>query len=69
MSGSSVRTAPNVVANVDLTNAALEVDISGLAQGDYDLIDVDSLTGTLSSRSLDGASLAQVGNRLVLTVS
>jgi hypothetical protein len=45
-SGMNGQTEPDVTATVALGTATFEIDMTGLPNGDYDLIDVDTLTGS-----------------------
>lgn len=69
-SGMNGETPTNVASTVTLAGA-LEVDVSGLTPGSYDLIVTDTVSGTFSLVNITGGTgtVAYTATKVVLTVS
>lgn len=59
--------APVVTSVVNLNGCDIDIDATGVAAGDYTVLDVDTLNGSVGT--VTGGSIAKVGNTLVITVS
>ncbi len=63
--------APALTSVVVITNTTVTIDVTGLASGTYDLIDVDTLTGSPTPTITGGSgsvSYATAG-KLILTIA